>query len=122
MFRNPRWSKDATTLEPTNPLAPVTRMRSSRPMMKSSFSTLPGMPPLVSDIGSLYRTNAQEREKPAEMVAQFDRVRHETTLTQDQRQRQNCHVGRNSDKRLCHVLRSERWVLQRVCSAEQSSS
>src|SRR5713101_4406188 len=110
MLRNPRSSKLSTTLDPTKPVAPVTRMRSSRPMMKSSRSTWLTIPPLVGDIGSFHRTDSKECQKLAEVVEKLDRVGHESSLPQNQRKRQNGYVGGNSYDRFRNVEHSKGWV------------
>src|ERR1043166_238315 len=74
----------ATRRVPMNPVAPVTRIGSFTP---SSNSPVEFMSRLFSDVRFANRPDADERQQPADVVAEFDEAGHEAALPEEQRKR-----------------------------------
>src|SRR2546426_1325511 len=78
-LRNPRSSRLSTSLEPMKPVAPVTRIGSSGPIIKASRSIWPSVlllarshiSLLIGDVWLFYRVDAQEGKEPAYMIEEF---------------------------------------------------
>src|SRR5947209_20532298 len=63
-LRNPRSSRLSMSLDPMKPVAPVIRIGSSGPIIKSSRSIWPFLL-LIGDVWLSYRVDAQEGKEPA---------------------------------------------------------
>src|SRR5688572_1998989 len=72
-LRNPRSSRLSTSLDPMKPAAPVTRIGSSGPIIKSSCSIMHvHISLLLRDVWLSYRVEAQEGEESAYVIKEFN--------------------------------------------------
>src|SRR5215469_12717026 len=121
-LRNPRSVKLLTSLDPMKPFAPVIRMRSSLPIMKSvpSSATFLSSPILLMtaadrwpcfhlsclfrDVRYLDGSDAQACKQPPCVVTEANHHPHEPVMSQHQGKRQGKRISRHCDHGLQNIF------------------